>query len=54
MKTLEKYDIEKLNEAKDIIQKVHEYYFCAPGFSTMQKRLETILRKLDELLTLNK
>ena len=37
MKKLEKYDIEKLNEAKDIIQQ--EYDFCDPGFSPMKKTL---------------
>ena len=52
MKPLEPYDIEKLKEAQKIIEKVHGYYFCAPGFLPIQKRLETILRKLDELLTL--
>ena len=50
MRRLEEYDIKKLTEARNIIKKVYEYYWSAPGFSRQQKRLETILRKLNELL----
>ena len=52
MRPFEEYDIIKLEEARNIINKVYEYYFCAPGFWRKQKRLETILRKLDKLLAL--
>ena len=52
MRSLEEYDIKKLKEARNIINKVYEYYFGALGYSRKQKRLETILRKLDELLAL--
>lgn len=53
MKPFKKYDIEKLVEARNIIEKVFEFYFCVPGYSKKEKRLETILRKLNELLDID-
>lgn len=54
MKQFAKYDIERLTEARNIIEKVFEHYFCVPGYSIKWKRLETILRKLNELLDIDR
>ncbi len=48
---LEEYDVLKLKEAKTKIQKIYEYHY---GDSYMRKelnRLETILNKIDFLIT---
>lgn len=51
-RVLEEYDIKKLVEARNLVKYVYEYYWGAPGYSGKVKRLETILRKINELLTL--
>ena len=50
-RVLEEYDIKKLVEARNLVKYVYEYYWGAPGYRGKVKRLETILRKLNELLT---
>lgn len=46
------YDLQKMKEAKDLLTKVYEFNHQAPGMVRKQKRLETILKKLDELIAL--
>lgn len=50
---LDEYDIKLLKEAKYLILKVYEYHYGAPGGVKKTKRLETILNKLDYLITNN-
>ena len=45
---LDLYDINKLKEARKLICKVSEYNYF-PG-SSLTKRLETILNKLDKII----
>lgn len=51
---LSEYDINKLDDAKKIIQSVYEYNYGSPKCKTHIKRLETILKKLNELIELNR
>lgn len=46
------YDLQKIGEAKNLLKKVYEYNHMAPGMLRKQKRLKTILKKMDELLAL--
>lgn len=48
---IEQYDRDKLLKAHKLIREVCWYYFGAPGYAKKVKRLETILKKLDDLLT---
>ena len=48
---LEEYDLRQLEEAKKIIVKVYEYHYGDSYMRKEIKRLETIIQKLDYLLT---
>lgn len=50
----DEYDIEKLKEAKAILQKVLEYYYYYSPTKRYTKRLDTIVIKLNELIDLQK
>lgn len=39
------YDLQKLREAKDLLKKVYEFNYQAPGMTRKQKRLEAVLKK---------
>lgn len=44
------YDLEKLKTARDMLQKVLEYYYCDPATKRLWRRLDTIVIKLNELI----
>ena len=49
LEEFEEYDMNKINKAKQLLVEVYGYYY---GFSPMNrkvKRLETIIKKIDEL-----
>ena len=48
------YDVEKLKEARAILEMIYEYNFGAASMNKLWKRLETIIRKLDELIEINR
>ena len=48
---IEEFDLNKLSQARKLIREVCWYYFGALGYAKKVKRLETILKKLDDLLT---
>lgn len=50
--TLEEYDIRALREARQRIKVVYDYHYGAPRSRWVIKRIETILRKLDDLIKL--
>ena len=50
----EEYDIQKLKEAKEILQKILDYYYCYTPTKKFNKRLDTIVIKLNELIDLQK
>lgn len=45
----EKYDLQKMEEAKQELKKIYEYYYGAPGMSKKLKKLETIINKIEKL-----
>lgn len=47
---IEEFDLRKLEEARSRCQDVYNYYYSAPTYGPICSRLETILRKLDELI----
>lgn len=47
---LEEYDREKLQEARNLVLKVFEYYYGRNGDYQLSNRLATILRKIDFVL----
>ena len=46
------YDLARIEEAKKLLTKVYEYYYGSTPFRPHVKRLETILKKLEELKNL--
>lgn len=46
---LEEYDLRKLEAAKQTLIEIHGYYYSAPRMSKKVKRLETIIKKIEEL-----
>lgn len=50
----DEYDIEKLKEARNILQKVLEYYYGHNPTKKYWKRLDTIVIKLNELIDMHK
>lgn len=48
----DEYDIEKLKEARKILQKVLEYYYGHNPTRKYWRRLDTIVIKLNELIEL--
>ena len=48
------YDINKLKEAKKLITEVYEYNYKTPNEYHMDKKLETIISKLDKLIATRK
>ena len=51
MNRLDEYDKEKLRNARNIINEVAEYNYVPS--SSLSKRLDTILNKIDKLLAEN-
>ena len=49
-KKIENFDISRLKTARDNILAVYNYYYSAPGYFKLTKRLETIINKLDYLI----
>ena len=49
----EQYDRERLEEARQLLCKVYEYYYGDPKTKCKAKRLCTIIRKLDSLLKID-
>lgn len=47
---IEEYDIRKLQDARGRCEEVYNYYYSAPKYGGVCARLETIIRKLDELI----
>lgn len=47
---LDAYDKEKLEKARDLIQRVYEYHYGDSYMTSETKRLETILSKLEYLI----
>lgn len=47
--TFEEYDLRKMEAAKQELIKIYEYYYGAPRMSKKVKRLETIIKKIEEL-----
>ena len=45
-----KFDIDKLKTAKDNIQSVYEFYYGSTKDKKFVSRLDTILKKLDEVI----
>ncbi len=48
---LEEFDLNQLISAKEKIQKVYEYYYGDCKHKLEVSRLETILKKLNQLIT---
>lgn len=48
---IESYDRDRLMDAYEIVYKTYGYYFGARGYAKIVKRLERIMKSLDELLT---
>lgn len=46
---LEEYDLRKLEDAKQSLIEIHAYYYSAPRMSKKVNRLETIIKKIEEL-----
>lgn len=44
------YDVEKMKSACKLLQEVLEYYYCFPPTKRYEKRLDTIVIKLNELI----
>ena len=44
------YDKEQIQKARTLLNRVYEYNYKAVGMRNKQRRLETILKKIDELL----
>lgn len=51
---LEGYDFNLLREARERVAKVYGYHYGAPHSRGIIKRLETILDKIDYLISLEK
>ena len=49
----EQYDRERLEEARQLLLKVYEYYYGDSKTKSKTKRLWTIIRKLDSLLKID-
>lgn len=47
---LDEYDRRTLREARQRIQVVYEYNYGAPNAKAVVSRLETVLKKIDDLL----
>ena len=50
---IEEYDLIKLREARKLINEVYNYYYGFNPLRSQNKRLETILSKLDYLIESN-
>jgi hypothetical protein len=50
---IEEFDRDKLLKAHKLIREVCWYYYGARGYAKTVKRLETIIKKLDDLITEN-
>lgn len=48
----DQYDHDQLEKAKQLLIKVYEYHYGAPGMASKIKRLETIIAKLETLQNL--
>ena len=49
----DEYDLRKLKEARKLLDEVHTYNYDVYSIRRMEKRLETIIDKLDELIKMN-
>ena len=54
MKLLDEYDQIKLSEARAILVRIYEYNYSQSSHDKVSRRLETILKKIDELADLEK
>lgn len=54
MKLLEEYDQILLSEAREKIVKIYNYNYSQSSHDKVSRRLETILKKIDELADLQK
>lgn len=50
MRHIEEFDLQKLREAKKNIDEVYNYYYCSANSQSFCNRLNTINKKLDEII----
>lgn len=53
MESFEEFDQLKLDEARDLLFQVYSYYYDYTPMSRLNRRLGTIITKLDELIRLS-
>lgn len=53
MESFEEFDQLKLDEARDLLFQVYSYYYDYAPTSRLNRRLGTIITKLDELIRLS-
>ena len=46
----DEYDMQKLEEAKNLITEVYEFNYGVPRMGRKTKRLETIIKKINDLM----
>ncbi|MBO5918743.1 MAG: hypothetical protein J6Q14_08265 [Oscillospiraceae bacterium] len=53
MESFESFDIQRLDDARDMLFLVYSYYYDYAPTSRLNRRLGTIISKLDELIRLS-
>lgn len=49
---VDRFDIDRLETARNNIFAVYGYYYSAPGYRAFCNRLDTILNKMDEVIAI--